>query len=80
MRETSWTVLSEWHNAWLAAGPDERRRLRDRLAREHPDLKDEADALAAAICHLNRQAFDGRVAASLGKDTTPLRPRGTSAR
>jgi len=41
---------------------------------------DAADALAAAICHLHRQAFEGRVADSLRKQATPLRPRGTSTR
>ena len=37
---------------------------------------DAADALAAAICHLNRQTFQARVAAATAKDPTPLRPRG----
>jgi crossover junction endodeoxyribonuclease RuvC len=41
---------------------------------------DAADALAAAICHLNRQAFESRVADALPKKPTPLRPRGRSAR
>lgn len=41
---------------------------------------DAADALAAAICHLNRQTFESRVAAAMAKKPTPLRPRGTSAR
>jgi len=36
---------------------------------------DAADALAAAICHLNRQAFAGRVADALAKKPTPLRSR-----
>src|SRR5688572_29178289 len=53
MSETHWTILSEWHNAWLAADPDERQRLRDRLSRDHPGLKDEADALAAASAGLD---------------------------
>jgi serine/threonine protein kinase/Tol biopolymer transport system component len=43
-----WQLLSEWHNAWLAAGTDERGRLRGRFAVDHPDLVAEADALAAA--------------------------------
>src|SRR5688572_8955128 len=53
MSETHWTILSEWHNAWLAADPDERQRLRDRLSRDHPGLKEEADALAAASAGLD---------------------------
>ena len=38
---------------------------------------DAADALAAAICHLNRQVFQARVADAMPKKPTPLRPRGT---
>ena len=49
---TRWTVLSEWHNAWLTADPDERERLRDRLGREHPGLQEEADSLATASAGL----------------------------
>ena len=41
---------------------------------------DAADALAAAICHLNRQTFESRVAAATAKEPTPLRPRRTRAR
>jgi crossover junction endodeoxyribonuclease RuvC len=41
---------------------------------------DAADALAAAICHLNRQAFESRLAEALPKKPTALRPRGTNAR
>ena len=41
---------------------------------------DAADALAAAICHLNRQTFESRVAAAAAKKPTPFRPRDTSAR
>jgi crossover junction endodeoxyribonuclease RuvC len=41
---------------------------------------DAADALAAAICHLNRQGFQARVAEALPKRPTPLRPRGTRVR
>ena len=36
---------------------------------------DAADALAAAICHLNRQAFESRVADALPKKPTLLRSR-----
>jgi crossover junction endodeoxyribonuclease RuvC len=41
---------------------------------------DAADALAAAICHLNRQTFESRLADALPKKPTPLRPRGKSLR
>jgi len=41
---------------------------------------DAADALAAAICHLNRQAFESRVAEALPKNPTPLRSRRTIRR
>ena len=41
---------------------------------------DAADALAASICHLNRQVFQSRVAEAMPKKPTPLRPRGTTAR
>jgi len=45
-----------------------------------PVPADAADALAAAICHLNRQAFVSRVAAAMPKAPTPIRPRGSSGR
>ena len=54
MNQSPWSVLSEWHNAWLAADADERQRLRDRLGREHPVLQDKADALTA-----NSDGLDG---------------------
>jgi crossover junction endodeoxyribonuclease RuvC len=41
---------------------------------------DAADALAAAICHLNRQTFQARVADALPKRPTPLRPSGKIGR
>ena len=41
---------------------------------------DAADALAASICHLNRQAFHARVADALPKKPTPLRPSGKTVR
>ena len=53
MKESPWSILSEWHNAWLAADPDERRRLRDRLGRDHPALQEKADALAASSTGLD---------------------------
>jgi serine/threonine protein kinase len=45
-------VLSTWHNAWLAADPDERVRLRAALADDRPDLAAEADALAVVSVDL----------------------------
>ena len=45
-----------------------------------PVPADAADALAAAICHLNRQAFASRVAEATAKTPTPLRPRGGRGR
>lgn len=41
---------------------------------------DAADALAAAICHLNRQTFQRCVADALPEKPTALRPRGTGVR
>jgi crossover junction endodeoxyribonuclease RuvC len=45
-----------------------------------PVPADAADALAAAICHLNRQAFANRVTEALAKEPTPLRPRSSRGR
>ena len=53
MTTARWARLSEWHNAWLAADPSERERLRTRLAAEHPDLVTEADELTSASAHLD---------------------------
>ena len=52
MTSERWARLSDWHNAWLAADPVERERLRTALAAEHPDLVTEADELAAASADL----------------------------
>jgi serine/threonine protein kinase len=52
MSSGRWDLLSEWHNAWLAADTDERERLRIQLAVDQPDLVAEADALAAASAGL----------------------------
>jgi eukaryotic-like serine/threonine-protein kinase len=52
MKAGHWEDLSAWFNAWLAADPAARERLRTRLAAERPDLLAEADALAAASGHL----------------------------
>jgi serine/threonine-protein kinase len=48
MTTDRWARLSDWHNAWLAADPVERERLRTKLAADHPDLVTEADELASA--------------------------------
>jgi eukaryotic-like serine/threonine-protein kinase len=48
MSGTRWQSLSSWYNAWLAAGPAERERLRRRLATEEPDLVADANRLVAA--------------------------------
>ena len=45
-----------------------------------PVPADAADALAAAICHLNRQAFASRVNEAMPKAPTPIRPRGSGGR
>ncbi len=52
MSTERWQLLSEWHNAWLAAGADERDRLRQQFAERHPGLAAEADALASASAGL----------------------------
>jgi len=52
MSTERWARLSEWHNAWLAADPAERERLRASLSSEHPDLVAEADELASASAGL----------------------------
>ncbi len=54
MTTERWARLSDWHNAWLAADPLERERLRTWLAAEHPDLVTEADELASASADLDR--------------------------
>src|SRR5262245_28780000 len=48
MNTDQWDRLVAWHNSWLAASPDERRHLRDRLADASPELVAEADAIVAA--------------------------------
>jgi serine/threonine protein kinase len=52
MSTDRWQLLSEWHNAWLAAGADERDRLRRQFAEAHPDLAAQANALASASAGL----------------------------
>ena len=52
MSTDRWQLLSEWHNAWLAAGADERDSLRRQFVEGHPDLAAQADALASASAGL----------------------------
>ena len=52
MSTDRWQLLSEWHNAWLAAGADERDHLRRQFVDGHPDLAAQADALASASAGL----------------------------
>ena len=43
-----WDTLSGWLETWRTASADERVRLRDQFARDHPELLAEATALASA--------------------------------
>jgi serine/threonine protein kinase len=52
MSTDRWQLLSEWHNAWLAAGADERDSLRRQFVEGHPDLAAQANALASASAGL----------------------------
>ena len=52
MSTDRWQLLSEWHNAWLAASADERDNLRRQFVESHPDLAAQADALASASAGL----------------------------
>ena len=52
MSTDRWQLLSEWHNAWLAAGADERDSLRRQFVEHHPDLAAQANALASASAGL----------------------------
>src|SRR5215203_2457307 len=79
MNTERWRVLSEWHNAWLAAPTGQRAGLRASFATEHPDLLQVADELAASS-----GAVDGFLetpalvlaARDLAQDEPPL-PDGT---
>jgi Tol biopolymer transport system component len=79
MNTERWRVLSEWHNAWLAAPTDQRADLRASFATEHPELLEVADELAASS-----GAVDGFLetpalalaARDLAQDE-PLLPEGT---
>ena len=48
MNTEHWRILSDWHNAWLAAPAGPRAELRESFATAHPDLLQAADELAAA--------------------------------
>jgi eukaryotic-like serine/threonine-protein kinase len=48
MSSDRWQLLSDWHNAWLAADMAGRELLRAQFSAEHPDLFAHAEALAAA--------------------------------
>ena len=48
MNTERWRVLSEWHNAWLAAPTEQRAGVRASFAAEHPELLQVADELAAS--------------------------------
>src|SRR5437899_298470 len=48
MSTERWRVLSDWHNAWLAASTDQRAELRAFFATEHPELLQAADELACS--------------------------------
>jgi len=52
MTADRWDLLSGWLAEWREGDSAERARLRARLAAEHPDLLDEADALAVATGQL----------------------------
>ena len=43
MSTDRWQLLSEWHNAWLVAGADERDSLRRQFVEGHPDLAAQAE-------------------------------------
>jgi serine/threonine-protein kinase len=48
MTSDRWRILFEWLGDWIAADTNRREHLRARLAADHPDLVEEADALARA--------------------------------
>jgi TolB-like protein/thioredoxin-like negative regulator of GroEL len=77
MSTNRWTRLSDWHNAWLKGDAAERRRLREELTSESPDLIAEAEALVAASSSmagfLETPAFV-LTAARLAYDEAAMRP------
>jgi eukaryotic-like serine/threonine-protein kinase len=52
MSTDRWQLLSEWHNAWLVAGAEERDSLRRQFIEGHPALAAQANALASASAGL----------------------------
>jgi len=52
MSTDRWQLLSEWHNAWIVAGANERDSLRRQFIEGHPDLAAQANALASASAGL----------------------------
>src|SRR5882672_7203088 len=48
MDSDSWARLSEWHNVWLDAAPDERERLRRDFVSDHPALEGDVNELVLA--------------------------------
>ncbi|MEP7309463.1 MAG: hypothetical protein ABJA98_28495 [Acidobacteriota bacterium] len=48
MDADTWTRLSEWHNLWLDAAPDERERLRRGFVADHPALEGDVNELVLA--------------------------------
>jgi Tol biopolymer transport system component len=77
MSTDRWNRLSDWHNAWLKGDSAERRRLRDELTSQSPDLVAEADALVAAspsiTGFLETPAFV-LTAAQLASDEAAVKP------
>jgi Tol biopolymer transport system component len=77
MSTDRWNRLSDWHNAWLKGDSAERRRLRDELTFNSPDLVAEADALVAASSsltgYLETPAFV-LTAAQLASDEGAMKP------
>ncbi len=48
MDSDAWSRLSEWHNVWLSAAPDDRERLRHEFLAEHPAFQADVDELVSA--------------------------------
>src|SRR5215207_2711314 len=79
MNTERWRVLSEWHNAWLAAPTGQRAGLRASFVTEHPDLLEVADELAAcsgAVDGFLETPALALAARDLAQDE-PLLPEGT---
>lgn len=48
MDSDTWASLSEWHNLWLEAAPEERERLHRDFVARHPSLASDAHELVVA--------------------------------